>query len=386
VLVTAEIALALPLLVAAGMTALGTTRFLNGPQGYDPDGLLTFRATLPEAGYPGSAERARFVERAVEAFAAMPGVMSAAATNVIPASSSGWTVRYEIEGEPVATPNDRPRADYRTVTPAFFETMRMPITRGRGFTALDNAGSQPVAIVSDSFAQKHWPNQDPIGRRVVFSGDNPETLTIVGTVGNHIHDWFLGPNVPALYRPSGQRMTASLGFVIRTAGDPVSLTPAARRALAGIDPEQPIYQVSTQRQLLKERTVGPQYAAAMMALFGVLALLLSVVGIYALVGYYVEQRRQEIGVRMALGAGRGDIVRQTVWQAATMAMFGVVIGTAAAYGIGRMLESALFGIAQADVRLLAGFAAALSASALIAGYVPARRAAGIDPMLAMRND
>ena len=386
ILVTAEIALALPLLVAAGMTALGTQRFLNGPQGYDPDGLLTFRASLPEARYSGQDERARFVERAVDGFASIPGVTHAAATNVIPSSSSGWGVRYEIEGEPAATPNDRPRADYRTVTPGYFETMRTPITKGRGFTRLDGPESQPVVIVSDSFAARHWPEQDPIGRRIVFGGDEPETVTVVGTAGNHIHDWFLGPNVPTIYRPAAQRMTASLGFVIRTSGEPTSITPAAREALAGIDPDQPIYQVSTQRQLLKERTIGPQYAAAMMALFGALALLLAVVGIYALVAYYVQQRRQEIGVRMALGAGRGDIVRQTLKQAGMMAAFGVVIGSIAAYALGRVLESALFGIAQSDQRLLAAFALTLTASALLAGWVPARRAAGIDPLVAMRNE
>lgn len=385
VLVTAEIALALPLLVAAGMTALGTARFLNGPQGYDPDGVLTFRTALPASSYPGQTERAQFVERAVEAFEAIPGVEAAAATNVIPASSSGWGIRYQIEGQPVATANDRPRADYRTVTPRYFETMRTPITRGRAFTSLDDASSQLVTIVSDSFAERHWPGQDPIGRRIVI-GDTPETLTVVGTAGNYIHDWFLGSNVPTIYRPSGQRMTESLGFVIRTSGDPSSLTPAARAALARIDPNQPIFQVASQRQLLHERTVGPQYAAAMMALFGALALLLSVVGIYALVAYYVQQRRQEIGVRMALGAGRRDIVRQTVRQAATMAAFGIAIGSAAAYGLGRLLESALFGIAQSDARLVVAFALALTASALLAGWVPARRAAGIDPLIAMRND
>lgn len=225
-----------------------------------------------------------------------------------------------------------------------------------------------------------------MGRRVVLPGDDPVTVTAVGVAGNFIHDWFLGPGIPTIYRPAAQRMTATLGFVIRTSSDPASITPAARAALAGIDPAQPIFNVSTQRQLLKERTIGPQYAAAMMALFGALGLLLSVVGIYALVAYYVQQRRQEIGVRMALGAGRGDIVRQTLRQATLMAAFGVAIGSIAAYALGRVLESALFGIAQSDPRLLVTFALMLTASALLAGWVPARRAAGIDPLVAMRKE
>lgn len=385
VLVAAEVALALPLLVAAGMTAVGTQRFLNGPQGYDPDGLLVFRLTLPESTYPDQTARVQFTERAIDAFESLPGVTAVAATNIIPSSSSNWRVRYELEGQPAATPNDRPRADYRTITPGWFDTMRMPITRGRAFTRLDRAESQLVAIVSDSFAERHWPGEDPLGKRVVLPGDTTATLTIVGTAANHIHDWFLGPHVPTIYRPAAQAMPTAQGFVLRTTGDPSSLAPLARRALAAIDPAQPIYQVSTQRQLLKERTIGPQYAAAMMALFGVIALLLSVVGLYALIGYYVEQRRQEIGVRMALGAGRRDILRQMLRQAATLAGIGVVIGVAAAWATGRLLESAFFGIAQHDVRLLAFFACALSAAALLAAYVPARRAATLDPLAAMRE-
>jgi putative ABC transport system permease protein len=384
-LVTAEIALALPLLLAAGMTALGTYRFLNGPQGYDPNGLLTFKLALPENVYPGHAERARFVEDALAAVAAIPGASSAAITNVVPSSSSGWTQRYEIEGEPLP-PGTRLTADFRTITPGYFATMRQALTRGRAFTALDTAATQPVAIVSEAFVEKHWPGQDPLGKRVVFPGDTPVTMTVVGVASNYIHDWFNGPNKPTIFRPMAQRSTETMGFVIRTDGNPGALTSAARAAIGRIDANQPIFQVLTQVDQVRERTIGPQYAAGVMALFGVLALLLSAVGIYALVGYYVMQRRQEIGVRMALGAQSGDIVRQTLRQAATMAAVGVGIGAVAAFALGRVLESAMFGIAQSDPRLLAGFAAILTLSALVAGYVPARRAAGIDPMVAMRND
>ncbi len=384
-LVTAQIALALPLLVAAGMTALGTYTFLNGPQGYDPDGVLSFRVALPEDAYAAHADRARFVERAVAELATVPGTLAAAATNVVPSSNGGWATQYEIHGEPLA-PGTELRANLRTVTPEYFGTMRQPIHRGRGFTSHDREGSQQVALVSESFAARHWPNQDPLGRQLVFPGKTPVTATVVGVAGNFTHDWFQGGSELTIYRPTAQRSTGAVSFVMRTAGDPTTLAAGAREAMVRVDPHQPIFQVSTQRDLVHIRTIGPQYAAAMMAVFGALALLLSAVGIYALVGYYVQQRRQEIGVRMALGAARGDIVRQTLRQAATMAALGVVLGSVAAFLIGRALESGFMGIAQQDHRLLAGFALTLTAAALVAGYLPARRAAGIDPIIAMRND
>ena len=384
-LVTAQIALALPLLVAAGMTALGTYRFLNGPQGYDPDGVLSFRVALPEDAYAAHGDRARFVERAVAELATVPGAIAAAATNVVPSSSGGWTTLYEIHGEPLA-PNTELRANLRTVTPEYFGTMRQPILVGRGFTSHDREGAQQVALVSESFAARHWPNQDPVGRQLIFPGASPVTATVVGVAGNFTHDWFQGGSELTIYRPTAQRSTSTVSFVMRTTGDPTTLAAGAREAMVRVDPNQPIFQVNTQRDLVHIRTIGPQYAAAMMAVFGALALLLSAVGIYALVGYYVQQRRQEIGVRMALGADRGAIVRQTLRQAATMAALGVVLGSVAAFLIGRALESGFMGIAQQDHRLLAAFAVTLTAAALVAGYLPARRAAGIDPMIAMRND
>jgi putative ABC transport system permease protein len=387
-LVTAEIALALPLLVAAGMTALGTWRFVNGPQGYDPHGVLAFRTSLPEAAYPGLAERARFAEQVVARLKEIPGVTHAAATNVNPSSNSGWTTRYEIEGDPPPpTPDQRPLADYRTITPDYFDTMRLPLTGGRGFSTADTRESQPVAIVSESFVTRHWPRQDPVGRRIVIPGRERVVATIVGVAGDHVHDWFVGQLArPVIFRPATQTMPGTLAFALRSGGDPALLAAQARAAVARVDPNQPIYQVMRQVDQVRERAIGPQYAAGMMALFGGLALLLSVIGVYALVGYYVAQRRQEIGVRMALGAQARDVVRQTVRQAATMAGVGVAIGAAAAFAISRMLEASMMGIAQNDPRLLAGFAAILALSALVAGYVPARRAAGIDPMAAIRNE
>jgi len=387
VLVTAEIALALPLLVAAGMTALGTWRFVNGPQGYDPQGVLAFKTSLPAASYPGVAERARFAEQVVERLREIPGVTHAGATNVNPSSNSGWATRYEIDGDPPpATPDERPRADYRTVTPGYFDAMRLPLRGGRGFSTADTRESLPVAIVSESFIARHWPGQDPVGRRIVFPGSERVVVTIVGVAGDHIDDWFSGRERPTIFRPASQTAPATLAFAVRTSGDPAAFAPAARAAVARIDPNQPIYQVLRQVDQIRERTIGPQYAAGMMALFGIIALLLSVIGIFALVRHFVAQRRQEIGVRMALGAQTGDVVRLTLRQAAVMAGVGIAIGAAAAYAVSQLLEANLMGMAQNDPRLLAGFSAVLAIAALTAAYLPARRAASIDPTVAMRGE
>ena len=276
------------------------------------------------------------------------------------ASGSGSRAFYEIAGDPPREPDAPPlSADYRVITPSYFETMRIPFNRGRGFGAVDTRESQPVAIVSEAFAARHWPDRDPIGRQIVFPGRERVVATIVGTAGDITHDWFSRRNYPTVFRPASQAASQSVAFALRTGGDPAALSGGVRAAVARIDAGQAVYQVMTQRDYVRERTIGPQYAAAMMALFGALALLLSVIGIYALVGYFVTQHRKEIGVRMALGAQRRDVVMLTVRQAAVMAAFGVGIGTVAAYVLSRVLESAMFGIAQNDLgaMIMAGGAA-----------------------------
>jgi putative ABC transport system permease protein len=209
-------------------------------------------------------------------------------------------------------------------------------------------------------------------------------LTVVGVSGDVIHDWFNRRNTPAMYRPFRQAPTDYLGLVIRTAGDPASLAPAARRALLGVDPHQPVFEVMTMRRALHERTIGLQYLAAIMAVFAAIALLLASVGLYALITYLVEQQRHEIGVRMALGASRSAVLRLTVGQALRLTVMGAAIGLVLSIALSRLMEAAMLGIATSDARVFAGFAAVLIGTALVAGYLPARRAAAIDPMTALR--
>jgi putative ABC transport system permease protein len=264
--------------------------------------------------------------------------------------------------------------------------MRIPIARGRDFTTADREEGARVAIISESMARKFWPNEDPIGRRFKTPADGPQWITVVGICGDIIHDWFNRHNVPTMYRPYRQGPTNYFGILIRTAGDPLSLAAPVRRALLGIDPTQPLFDVMTMRRGLHERTIGLQYLVAVMTVFGGIALLLASVGLYALISYLVVQRRHEIGVRIALGASRAQVVRLTIGQAFRLTIAGSAIGLLLSIALGRLIQAGLVGVGSSDARVFVAFAAVLVATALVAGYVPARRAAAIDPMVALRTE
>jgi len=384
VLVIAEMALALPLLVAAGMGVLGTYRFLNGPQGYDPDGLLTMKLVLAERTYANETAIRQFVTRGLESLAVIPGVERAAATNVIPASGGNVVRAIDIDGHPAPNPREPPTVDVRSVSIDYFAAMRIPIRAGRAFTTADREGTARVAIVSESMARKHWPGEDPIGRRMRVR--NGPWLTVVGVCGDIIQDWFNRVNAPTFYQPFAQAAGTNVAFVLRTQGDPAALAPAARQALLGVDPVQPVFDVMTMRRALKERTIGLQYLSAVMSAFAFLALVLAIVGLYAVMAYLVAQRTHEIGVRIALGAAPTDVFRLTVGQAARLTLVGAAIGFGLSVALSRLMEAGLLGIASSDARVSVLFAAVLITSALLAGYLPARRAAAVDPIIALRTE
>jgi putative ABC transport system permease protein len=231
-------------------------------------------------------------------------------------------------------------------------------------------------------AARYWPGEDPIGRRVRVR-DGAWT-TIVGVSGDIIQDWFDKRNAPTLYRPIAQFPVDFMGLVVRTSGDPAAVAGAVRQALLRVDPAQPIFEMMPMRQQLHERTIGLQYLAAIMTVFGGLALILAAVGLYAVTAYLVTQRRHEIGLRIALGASARDVVRMTVGQALRLTLVGAAIGLVLSVALSRLMEAGILGIATSDVRVFLAFAAVLIASAMLAGYLPARRAATIDPMIALR--
>ena len=383
-LVVAQISIALPLLVTAGLGVIGTHRFLNGPQGYDPDNLLTMRVVLPERSYPDVARRRQFVEQSLASLASVPDVTHVAIINTIPSSGSNSSRPIEIDGHPPADPKNLPIVDNRVATADYFAAMKIPLVRGRGFTSADRHDAAPVAIVSESMAAKFWPGEDPIGRRL--KGRTGPWITVVGISGDVIQDWFDRRNVPTMYRPYEQAPSDYFGVVLRTGGDPSSIAGAVRQALLRVDPQQPVFEMMTMRHRLWDRTVGLRYIAAIMASFAVLALVLAAVGLYAVIAYLVAQRRHEIGLRIALGASRADVMRLTVGQAFGLTLTGTAVGLVLSLALTKLIAAGLVGIATMDARVFAGFSLALIATALVAGYLPARRAAAIDPMIALRAE
>jgi len=383
-LVIAEIALALPLLVAAMLGVSGVRRYLTGWQGYDPNGILTFRVVLPEVRYSTGETQLRYAEAAVESLGAIPGAERVAVANVLPSIASNSSRRIDVAEYPVADPTKLPSVDYRTVSPAYFELLRLPVVAGRAFTPTDRSGTDQVAIVSESLARRYWPGRTALGGRVRI-GDGP-WMTVVGICGDVIHDWFDRRNAPTLYRPMAQAPVDGMVFAVKTSGDPASLAGDARHVMTKVDQLQPIYEIMPMQQLIRERTVGIQFVAGVMGTFAGLAMILAVLGLYAVMSYLVTMRVHEIGVRMALGATAGDVTRLALTQAMQLTATGVMIGLVLALALGRLMEAGMLGIVASDVRTSVTLAAVLAVIAAAASYLPARRAAAVDPIAALRAE
>jgi putative ABC transport system permease protein len=389
-LVVVQVAFALALVATAGLAVRSAHVLLNGPQGFDPDGLLTLEVSLSETRYPDAAKKIAFARDAEARLAALPGVSRVAVGSTLP--SGNWTTRsIEVEGEPLREGTEPPRVNAGFVSPGYFESLRIPIVAGRDFHGGDDESGGPVAIVSRAMAERHWPGRDPVGRRFRVAGkdgagkDEP-WVTVVGLSGDVIHHWLMNRNRPTYYRPLRQVPRLDLSFALRMRGEPESQAAAARAVMTALDPDHPAHDVRSMRSLIRRSTIGLQYVAAIMAAFGALALVLALSGVYGVMSYRVSLRTLEIGVRMALGASRAAVLKLTLGQAGRLAALGLVLGAALAVGAGRALSAALHGAVAFDASLLALLTAGLAVAALAAAFVPARRALGIDPARALRAE
>jgi putative ABC transport system permease protein len=382
-LVISEVALALPLLVCALLSVRSVNTFLTGWQGYEPKGLLAFKAALPDARYPDAGSQRRFALAAGDALAAMPESPAIAVANVLPSSDTNVSRRFEISGRPVPEGTLPPRVQYRTVNPAYFDVLKQPIVAGRAFTAADQASTAPVVVISQSMAKAYWPEGNAIGGRM-RTGKDP-WLTVVGICGDVIHDWFDSRNRPTMYRPIAQTADSRIMFAVRAQADPLTLVAGIRRAMATVDPTQPLYDIAPMPQVLSEKTIGLQFVAAVMATFGLLALVLAMLGLYAVMSYLVAQRVREIGVRLALGATASDVTRLALGQAARLTAIGLLFGVGLSIAAGRLMEAGLLAVSSDLVTPLA-IALVLGVTSLASSYLPARRAAAVDPMVALRSE
>jgi putative ABC transport system permease protein len=389
VLVVGQVAAALALLVVAGDAVRGARALLDGPQGYEPRGVLAFDVTLSDVRYSDPQKQRAYVRDVLARLAELPGVEGAAATNTIPGRGGYSTRPVAIEGQPLAEGVEPPQVEARVATPGLFAALRLPLLRGRGLENADTEEGREVAVVSRAFAERFWPGQDPIGRRFrVVSGDSDTPwLAVVGVSGDVIHQWVMRRNEPTFYRPFAQAPGQRLGFVLRTTGgEPEALAGPVRRALAAVDLDQPAYQLQSQPRSIQQSTIGLQFIAGIMAALGVLALVLAVGGVYGVMSYRVSQRTLEIGVRVALGASRADVLRLTLGQALRLAAIGLPLGAGLGWGASRALGSALRGAVVFEPLVLASVAALLATAALAAAFVPARRALAVDPARALRAE
>jgi putative ABC transport system permease protein len=384
-LVAAQVALAHVLLVGAGLHIRSLETLMRVDPGFRADGVLTVAvARLPERRYPDPAHQAAFYDRVLEALAALPGVTTAAAANPVPVMGDDLIFSIEVEGQPPRPPDQAVSANWYSVSPGYFEAMRIPVVRGRAFASSDSASAPRVAVINEAFARRIFPGEDPMGRRLRMGIDSDVAREIVGIVGDVRHYGLEQGVTMQMYEPNRQRPTAGAAFLLRTGSDPAALAGAARRAILSIDPELPVTQTRTLAALLADTTAQRRFTLLLLLIFAGTALVLAAVGIYGVVAYTVSQRTHEIGVRMALGAERRAILGLVLRQGMTMVLAGVAAGLGGALLLARLVRAMLFGVGAADPATYAATVALLSLVAFAATYLPALRATRVEPTAALR--
>jgi len=387
-LVVAEIALSLVVLVGAGLVVRSVQRLERVDPGFRADGVLTFQVFLSPGRYPKELQRAAAAARLLAGISALPGVERAGVTNILPLGAARVTIDTAVENRPVA-PGEAPlQVDWRSASAGYFEALRIPLLEGRTFTAGDVAGAPDVAVIDDSLALRYWPHASALGHRLSLdTGAGPaKWLTIVGVVRNVR---VAGLDVDAgseVYTPFAQVPRQLLAFTVRAKGDPLALAASARRAVHAVDANLPVERVSTMSELVARSIAGRRSYALLLAVFAGVALALVSVGVYGVMSYSVVRRVQEIGIRMALGARRGEVLTMVVAQGMALAGLGIGVGLALALAASRLVASLLYGVGATDVSTFAGVTAVLAALALLACWLPARRATRVDPMVALRAE
>lgn len=393
-LVVAELSLAVVLLVGAGLMIRSVRNLMALDPGFDPSGVLTLRVSIPRASVAapdGSAAPAQPVIQGralLERLSAVPGVTSVSLGTDLPLDGSSGAVLYTAEGMPPATAQNVPRAYLHRVSPGFFATLRIPFKSGRTFTEAEMTPTSPAIVVSERAARRFWPGQDPIGKRVKLGGPASDSpwLSIVGVVGEVKYRGLPeNPTAdPDLFLPFADR-NAQIALAVRASADPAALVAPLRAVIRDVDPSIPVYSVATMDALIGGQTAQSRFTMWLMGVFASVALALAGMGIYGVMSYLVAQRTREIGIRLALGAAKPDILRLVVGNGARLIAAGVLIGTAAAFALQRLVASLLFGVATADAASAIAIAI-LALVALLACYVPAARATRVDPLNALRSE
>jgi putative ABC transport system permease protein len=384
-LVVLEVALALVLLVGAGLMLKSFMRLLEVRPGFDPHNVLTMYLSLPGARYDKDEKIVGFYQQLVEHVAAQPGVESAGVINYLPMGGSGGTTSFVVDGHPAPKPGQYPEANFRIASPNYFQTLRIPLIKGRVFTDHDKPDAPRVVLINETLARSYFAGEEPLGK-VLRDPDGKNPAEIIGVVSDIKHFGLDDAAEPYVYVPHTQAAETSMALVARTANDPVGMAAAIRREVQALDKDQPVYDVKNMEQRIAERNTPARLTSFLMAVFAALALVLAAVGIYGVIAYSVSQRTHEIGIRMALGAERRDILALVVRQGMTLVGIGLALGLGASFLLMRWLASKLFQVSATDPTTFAGVALLLAGIALIACLIPARRATKVDPMVALRYE
>ena len=386
ILAVSQAALALTLLAGSGLLVKSLHRLLAVEKGFQAESVLTMRISLPRSRYPEASQGTAFYSQLLQQLAGLPGLESAGMANIIPLSGNDLQLRAEIEGRPEPAPQDRPRAQYRAASAGYFEALGIAILQGRNFSPQDNAQGPPTVIINQEMARRYWPGQNPVGLRMRINNFNEPLRRIVGVAASVRHFKLDSQARPEMYVPYQQSPARSYTLVVRASGPPRPLLDALRREVAALDRDLPLYQVAAMEDLVGRSVTSRRFSMLLFSAFAAIALALSMVGVYGVIAQSAVRRRREIGIRMALGARRGDVLRMVAGEGLALGTLGALIGLASALGLTRLMAGMLYQVAPTDLPTLAGAAVLLLAVALAAGCIPARRASRVDPTVSLRQE
>jgi len=386
-LVILEVALAVVLLVGAGLLIRSYAQLEGVDPGFNAQNVLTMGVSLPRLKYDNDQKRINFFRQAIAQMQALPGVESVGAGNSLPFAAAHPATSLDVEGRPILPVVQKLKTGVMVTDVNYFRAMQIPLKHGRLFTDQETAEMRHIVIINEAFARQHFPNEDPLGKRVtIYLGNNTQPCEIIGVVGNSKHMQLETEVRPMAYWPYPELATPAMTFVIRTRGDAATITTGARNIIRALDPQQPVSAVRTMESLIWTSVARARFNTLLLGIFAMVALLLAGVGIYGVMAYSVAQRTHEIGVRIALGARKNDVLKLVVERGMKLALGGVVIGVAASFALTRLMETLLFEVSTTDPLTFASIPLLLAFVALLACLIPARGAAKVDPMIALRTE
>lgn len=385
-LIVIEVALSLVLLIGAGLMIKSFIRLLRVNPGFHPENVITMKINLPASTYGDNQKQASFYQQVLHRLENLPGVVAASVVNNLPMGGGSTNGDFDVEGNPPWPNGQGPITEDHVVGPNYFRVMRIPLMRGRYFTERDVVGAPSVVVINEAFAQRVWPNENPLGKRVRIGWPNNNWLEVIGVVGNVKQEALDSATTLEAYVPFLQGPVPAMTLVVRTNGNPNSWVGAVRSQILAVDKNQPIYNVMSLEEVISISVGQRRWNMILLAVFAGVALILAAVGVYGVISYAVSRRTHEIGTRMALGARQIDVLRMIIAQGVVLSLYGVILGLASSFLLTRFLSGLLFEVTSTDPMTYVLIPVLLAFVALVASYIPARRATKVDPMVALRYE